>query len=53
MLGGVALRDVFFNFCHNRLWIFYAKPDFCEKKMTLEDVPKIIRNAIAPSHDLV
>ena len=25
----------------------------CEKKMTLEDVPEIIRNAIAPSHDLV
>ena len=31
MLGGVALRDVFFNFCHNRLWIFYAKPEFAKE----------------------
>ena len=49
----VGLRDASFRFYHKAVLLFCAKRGFEKKKMTLEDVPEMTSNAIAPSHDLV
>ena len=36
-----------------KLFCYFAPSVDLKKKMTLEDVPEITSNAIAPSHDLV